>query len=103
MGTYNTLHTSLKCPRCGIKIEAEVDCYFGSTGEMANLNIGDRYPWSERKKPQNGGRPEGGTADGEGYMECPHCHKDAFLRVFVRNDVIVGVEPDKTKFGHIPD
>ena len=66
---------------------------------MADLKIGDRYPWVARKQPQNGGRPEGGTVDGKGYMECPRCHKDAFLRVLVRNDVIVGVEPDTEKPG----
>ncbi|MEW6159666.1 MAG: hypothetical protein AB1813_19730 [Verrucomicrobiota bacterium] len=70
---------------------------------MLDLKIGDRYPWAERKQPHNGGRPEGGAADGEGYMECPHCHKDAFLHVLVRDDVIVGVEPDATKSGYIPD
>lgn len=70
---------------------------------MLDLKIGDRYPWVIGQQPQNGGRPEGGTVDGEGYMECPHCHKDAFFRVLVRDDIIVGVEPDAKKPGHIPD
>src|SRR5215204_1207941 len=103
MGIYNVLHTSMTCPRCGVAVETTVDCYFGYRSEMADLKIGDRYPWLPRVQPQNGGRPEGGSVDGEGYMECPRCHKDAFLRVIVRDDVIVRVEPDATKQGHIPD
>lgn len=103
MGTYNTLLASLKCPRCGADVDADVDCYFGYVGEMEELRIGDRYPWFEGKQPQDGGRPAGGTVDGEGYMECPRCHKDAFLHVLVRDDVIVGVKPDTERQGYVPD
>jgi hypothetical protein len=70
---------------------------------MIDLKIGDRYPWRERSEPQNGGRPDSGTVDGEGYMECPRCHKDAFLCVRVRDDFIVGVEPNAQKNGYVPD
>lgn len=103
MATYNVLHTSLSCPRCGAVVETTVDCYFGYVGGMEDLKIGDRYPWQGRVQPQNGGRPEGGSADGEGYMECPRCHKDSFWRVMVRADIIIGVEPDTEKRGHVPD
>ena len=103
MGTYNTLHTTLRCPRCGVEVDATVDCHFGYTSEMVELKIGDRYPWLPRKHPQNGGRPEHGTVDGEGYMKCPRCHKDSFFRVLVREDVIVGVESDAQKPGYISD
>lgn len=82
---------------------AEVDCYFGDTSEMVGLKIGDRYPWRERAEPQNGGRPESGTAEGEGYMECPQCHKDAFMDVLVREGVIIGVKPNQDKQGYVPD
>ena len=44
MGTYNTLHTTLRCPRCGVEVDATVDCHFGYTSEMVELKIGDRYP-----------------------------------------------------------
>jgi hypothetical protein len=70
---------------------------------MLVLKLGDRYPWVPRKQPQNGGRPEGGSLAGEGYMECPHCHKDSFLRVIVRDDVITAVEPDRDRHGYISD
>lgn len=84
-------------------VTTEVDCHFGYVGEMVDLQIGDRYPWQARKQPQNGGRPDGGSTEGEGYMECPHCHKDAFLRVQVRDDIIIGVEPDPERRGYVPD
>jgi len=103
MGSYNVLHTSLTCPRCGAEVETGIDCRFGYTGAMAELKIGDRYPWRPGKQPRNGGRPEAGTIDGEGYMECPRCRKDAFVKVLVRNDVIVGAEPDPQKTGYIRD
>ena len=70
---------------------------------MVDLKIGDRYPWVPRKQAQNGGRPENGSLDGEGYMECPRCHKDSFLRVIVRDDVITAVEPDADRHGYIQD
>ena len=103
MGTYNTLRSSLACPRCGAVAETNVDCHFGDTSQMIELKIGDRYPWVPRKQPQNGGRPENGTVAGEGYMECPQCHKDSFLRVIVRHDVITAVEPDRDRHGYISD
>jgi hypothetical protein len=70
---------------------------------MLDLRIGDRYPWRENAEPQNGGRPPGGAVDGEGYMECRSCRKDSFLRVIVRDDLIVGVEPNADQRGYIPD
>lgn len=103
MGIYNVLHTSLTCPRCSKAVETTIDCYFGYVSEMADLKIGDRYPWREGVQPQNGGRPENGSVDGEGYMECSYCHKDSFLRVIVRADVITGVEADTERRGYVSD
>jgi hypothetical protein len=103
MSSYNVLHASVTCPRCGAEVETSINCYFGYTAEMADLRIGNRYPWLPRKLPQNGGRPPRGTVDGKGYMECPCCRKDAFLHVLVRDDVITGIEPDPGTPGYIPD
>ena len=41
MATYNTLHTSLRCPRCGVDVVTDVNCYFGATSEMVYLKMGD--------------------------------------------------------------
>jgi hypothetical protein len=70
---------------------------------MFKLKIGDRYPWVPQEQLQNGGRPENGSVAGEGYMECPRCHKDSFLRVIVRDDVIESVELDTDNHGYLPD
>lgn len=101
--TVNLLQGPVACPRCGAIEETTIECSFGFTLDCLRLRIGDRYPWRPRKQPQNGGRPEGGSVDGVGYMECEHCHKDSFLRVIVREDVILGVEPDPERPGYIPD
>ena len=76
---------------------------FGDTRYMQELHVGDRYPWIARKQPQNGGRPDSGSTEGEGYMECERCHRDSFLRVVVREDVIIKVEPDVQRRGDVPD
>lgn len=102
MSLYNILYISLSCPRCGERVDTTVECKFGYVNEMRELMIGDRYPWRVRAQPQNGGRPKGGNVDGDGYMECPRCNKDSFLRVIVREDVICDVEPNGKKPGYVP-
>jgi hypothetical protein len=103
MGTYNRLQTATKCPRCVVLSEAIVDCHFGDTSHMVDLTIGDTYPWRPGKAVQNGGRPDQGNIDGEGYAECPSCRKDFFVKVIVRHDRIGGVETDASRSGYIPD
>jgi uncharacterized C2H2 Zn-finger protein len=103
MGTYNRLKTEITCPRCLTVAEVEVDCYFGHVWEMKNYKVGDSYDWVPRKAIQNGGRPEGGDVDGEGYTDCPSCKKDFFVKVIVRKDLIQGVKPDLAKRPHILD
>lgn len=103
MGSFNPLRTVLACPRCGVSGEVEVEMRFGDTSQMQELSLHDRYPWVARKMPQHDGRPPGGNVDGEGYLECQHCHRDSFLRVIIREDIVVGVEPDFTQRGFIAD
>jgi hypothetical protein len=103
MGTFNTLRAVLACPRCGAVGEVEVELRFGNTAQMQELFVGDRYPWVAGMSPQHKGRPEGGNMDGQGYMECEQCHKDSFQRVIVREDIIVGIEPNREKRGYIAD
>lgn len=103
MGNYNILLAELNCPRCGEFIEAEAECRFGDCSQMMRLRIGDAYPWVPGKQVQNGGRPAKGSMEREGYVECPRCGKDFFLRVLVSKDVIAEVEVDTGKLGMIPD
>jgi len=103
MGAYNILHAELSCPRCREMVTTEIECFFGNTAPMLKLRIGDKYPWVPRRQPQNGGRPEGRRVTGEGYMDCPACGKDSFLRVVIEDEVIDGIEPDPTRKGYVAD
>src|SRR5689334_17147870 len=33
MATFNVLHASIACPRCGVEVETNVNCYFSWTGQ----------------------------------------------------------------------
>jgi DNA-directed RNA polymerase subunit RPC12/RpoP len=102
MSTHNRLNALVKCSRCGCFVEAEIECYFG----FSNLNsykIGDKYDWRPRKSVKNGGRPEDGNIEGEGYAECPSCGKDFFVKVIVRDDIIQSIQPDLSKKSYMPD
>jgi hypothetical protein len=101
MSAYNTLRITVPCPRCGQVGSVEAEIRFGDTSRMLSFSIGDRYPWVPRKSVKHGGRPEGGSMAGDGYMECERCRKDSFLRVLIRDDVIVAVEPNTEKAGYI--
>ncbi|MGI9054576.1 MAG: hypothetical protein ACR2F2_02105 [Pyrinomonadaceae bacterium] len=103
MGTYNILKTKIKCPRCKQVTDQEVDLHLGYTNEMLEFNLGGKYLWFFGKDFKNGGRPENGDIDGEGYAVCELCRRDFFVSVKVRNDVIEGVEYDSTKKPFLKD
>jgi hypothetical protein len=93
MGTYNVLHATLLCPRCGAPVDTEVECHFGYTAEMQSLRLGDRYP--------SGKATNAKALDGDSYMECQLCGKDSHLLVQVREGIIVGVVPNFHKAPYI--
>ena len=99
MGLYNTLDTEMTCPRCGAESNMEIECFFGLKNQI-EYKLGDRVEWRLGKAVQNGGRPEGGNLDGEGYAECPICKRDFFILMVVVNDIIQGVKvnPDKKPY-----
>jgi hypothetical protein len=103
MGTYNTLRASMDCPRCHGSALMEIELSFGDTRNLHQYEIGDRYEWLPLKAPQNGGRPENGNLDGEGYVECPLCERDFFVKVQVRADTIQLVEVDSSKAPYVAD
>lgn len=80
----------------------EIEIKFGDTSNMLRLKPKDHYPWKQGKAARNGGRPEGGNLDGEGYAECPNCSKDSFFVVVIRKDVIIDAHPDAEKHGYCP-
>lgn len=85
-------------------MNAEIEVRFGDTSKLVTLSIGDPLPWAAGRLGKNGGRPEGGNLDGDGYMECPIRRKDSFLMVCVRDDFIQAVvSPTTPKAPYIPD
>jgi len=103
MGTYNYLLTEITCPYCRNTSRSEIDLHFGNTVFMETFAIGDMYKWVPRKAVQNGGRPENGDMDGEGYTECPDCGKGYYVKVSIRQDRIVSAVPDETRLQSNPD
>jgi hypothetical protein len=103
MGTYNILKAKIECARCKQFAEQEIDLHFGYTNEMLEFSVGDKYRWFLGKEFQNGGRPENGNIDGEGYVICEICKRDFFVIVKVRNDVIEEVRHDSTKKPFLAD
>ena len=104
MGTYNILQTSLTCPHCETRVDVQIEIFFGNTLGMDTFAIGDQYRWVSGKAAQNGGRPEGGNLDGEGYTGCLQCGRDFFVTVLVREDRIQSARPvpGKTAFLQSP-
>jgi hypothetical protein len=80
----------------------DIELHFGDTRHMVELRIEDVYPWEPRKAVQNGGRPEGGSTEGQGYAECPICRKDFFVKAIVREDILEAVVPDPETKPYIP-
>ena len=99
MGLFNILKARMTCPRCRAKSAMEVELFFGLKNQI-RYQLGDKIVWRRGKAAQNGGRPEGGNINGEGYTECPICNKDFFVQIAVRNDEIqsVKVNPDKEPY-----
>jgi hypothetical protein len=101
MGTYNEIYYELECPRCKVKSKQYIQLHFGDTRNLTKLNIGDQYPWIENKSVKNGGRPENGDIDGEGYIECSACKQDFFVKAIVRNNILKEIHVDYEKQPYI--
>jgi hypothetical protein len=102
MGTYNILNTEMRCPRCGKESVMKIELYFGYRN-LIEYKIGDKVEWLPRKAVHNGGRPEDGNLDGDGYAEFPRCKRDSFVVVHIRGDVIKRVEADLEREPYMPD
>ena len=101
MGLFNIVCGRLTCPRCGGEVDAEVETKLGYMSELAELKVGDRYPWASPAFPQAGARPNGGNAIGDGYSVCPGCNQDFFVNVVVESDIIQRLEVDRSRSGYI--
>ena len=103
MGMYECLLHTMTCPRCHQTAAMDFEVKWGNA-QLRDIKIGDRVSWwVPRTMVKNGGRPDDGTMDWDGYTECPNCHRDFFVWVHVVNDVITGVSVDTTREGYIKD
>ncbi len=102
MSSYNESTANLKCPRCNAVVDIDIQWHFGFTSRMLKLSIGDKYPWNGNRAVHNGGRPEGGNLDGEGYTVCPSCKNDFWVKAIVRNDILKYIEVDFEKEPYTP-
>jgi anaerobic selenocysteine-containing dehydrogenase len=102
MAVFNYLLLSITCPRCGIQVEVEAEFRFGLR-DLAHYRIGDKLHWDGMgvKTPES--RPDKGNYDDEAYVVCPHCERDCWLTVSIRNDIIVSATVDTTKQPYISD
>ncbi len=102
MSNANRVYARLKCPRCHSDSEVEIEVELGHGGLLKEYRVGDEVEWDPWHDEERGGRPKDGTTLKEGYVECEVCHKDFFVKVFVKNDRIEKVEVDETRAGYIP-
>jgi transcription elongation factor Elf1 len=102
MGTYNVLYSSMTCSRCGQTTEMAIQIYFGYLN-LISYHIGDLVEWRPRKMVQNGGRPANGCLEADGYVVCPICDKDFWVKVMVLADHLTGVSIDYRGVPYCPD
>jgi len=102
MSTYNLLYAVMTCPKCGQASEMEIDTFFGYR-IFLEYRLGDKVSWWERQSVKNGGRPECGNMDGDSFAVCPRCQSGYWVRVQVRSDLIVAVEPNLKKKALLSD
>ena len=102
MGMFNYLLLNVICPRCGVEVEMEAEFRFGLR-DLTRYRIGDQLRWDGMgvKTPKT--RPEEGNYDDDAYVVCPHCERDFWLLVSVKNDVIASATVDTSKQPYISD
>jgi len=98
---HNNVMAEVGCPQCGRSAVQQIEGWFGDRN-LYEYTVGDRVKWVPRRAPQNGGRPELGTAEAEGYFVCEGCGADWFVKISIAKDVIAGIEIDESRAGYIP-
>lgn len=101
MSIYNYLEFTTVCPRCHTRQPVEANFRFGSRN-LDHYRPGEKLCW-EGSAPIPRRRPPDGNYTGDGYVECPHCHRDFWVTIRVEHDVIASVEVDAARPGYVPD
>lgn len=97
MGTYNTVHGAVCCPRCEADVTITAQCKLGDTTNLQDLSVGDEYPFRRDEVP-----PWQSFA-ADAYAECPECSFDFGLSVDIVSRMITGVRPESRTLVHSHD
>lgn len=100
MSIYNHLLMTLRCPRCGRKSEVGTEFRFGMW-DLTTYRLENALVWEGKGVRTPTHRPSGGDLDEDSYAVCSQCWNDFWVRIAVRNDVIVSAEVDATRKGYI--
>lgn len=102
MGLFNYLDVALTCPRCRQTGLMESDMRIGYK-DLSRYRLGDRMVWANRScSKYHQMEPKEKVYVGEGYVECPFCHKDFWIAITFEDSVITKAEVDPHKAGYIP-
>ena len=85
----------MECPRCGQRESFCVLLYFGKTSSIAEINIGEEYPFFDSKAAQKGGKLPEKNPIGLGYTECPKCKLDFHCAAKIDDGRLVQIEPSE--------
>ena len=98
MSLYNyVVALDLKCPRCGSQTDVRAEARLGRLA-LVEYRLGDEVEWA-RNRAEGMTRPDCGTASLEGYGMCSVCHKDFWLSITVKNDLVASVSVDSQRPG----
>ncbi len=101
MSVHNyILASNVICARCKACIPSvRAESYVGYQ-RLLEYRVGSRVRWAQ-KKIQGITRPPEGCGEFDGYVVCPVCERDFWLRVLVEHDVITSVATDPDREGSI--
>jgi hypothetical protein len=102
MAMFNYLILNITCPRCGVEAEMEAEFRFGLR-DLTHYRLGDRLRWDGMGVKTPATRPQEGNYNDEAYTVCPHCERDFWLAVSVRQDIIVRAAVNPSKQPYISD
>ena len=91
MKINNILYAKMICPLCDQNVETEITLTIGDGRQIHQYTVGDRIVWRRHTSVQNGGRPENGNMDAEGFSHSTACGHRTFVKAIIRNDVIKDV------------
>ena len=97
MAAHNILKAEIICPHCSNVSFPEIEFRFGLR-DMTVYHLGDSLVWEKKDSLKYSNE----IYIGEGYVECPICHKDYWVKILVNKSIISEVKIDFSRKGYIP-